>query len=550
MKKRSLALFLVLGLTMSMALSACGNKSKDSSKETGTEETGTEETGSTTEATTLSVVLGPEPDTIDPALNSAADAGMMIDHSFEGLTRLKSDAVTYIPAEAEDWDISEDGLTYTFHLREGLKWSDGSPLTANDYVYSWNRVVNPDTAADYEYLFDIIDGYEDKKLNVVATDDNTLVVTLKAMCPYFLELVAFDTFYPVKQDIIESAGESWTLDPATYVSNGPYKLKEWVHDSYILMEQNENYWDIANVGPKEIKFVLMSDPSAQLAAFESGEVAFIDDIPTSEIAAQKEQSDFHMDPQLSVAYVQFNTQNEYLSNPLLRKALTLAVDRTYICEQIGQAGQQPTSAFVPTGLSDADPTQDFRTVGGEYYNATDYEGNVELAKQALEDAGYPNGEGLPTFNYLTNDAGTNVDIAEALQDMWSKIGINLNIDVQEWNTMLVSRKDGEFDITRGGWAADYNDPITFLDMFVTGGGNNDPQWSNADYDALIKKIKTTSDSAERIQYLHDAEDLMMNDWIICPLFNTVDLYKASDKLQGYYVSKLGHKYFQNATLSE
>ncbi len=544
MKKRSLALLLALVLTMSMALSACGG-SKDSSKESGSDET-----GATTEATTLSVVLGPEPDTIDPALNSAADAGMMIEHAFGGLTKLESDAITYGPADAETWDISEDGLTYTFHLRDGLKWSDGSPLTANDYVYSWNRLVNPDTAADYSYLCDIIDGYDEGKLNVVATDDTTLVVTLKAMCPYFLELVAFSNFYPVKQDVIESAGESWTLDPSTYVGNGPYKLKEWVHDSYIVMEQNENYWDIANVGPKEIKFVLMSDPSAQLAAYESGEVAFIDDIPTSEIAAQKEQDDFHMDPQLSVAYVQFNTQNEYLSNPLLRKALTLAVDRTYICEQIAQAGQQPTSAFVPSGLSDADPTQDFRTVGGEYYNATDYEGNVELAKQALEEAGYPNGEGLPTFSYLTNDAGTNVDIAEALQDMWAQIGVNLTIDVQEWNTMLVSRKDGAFDITRGGWAADYNDPITFLDMYITDGGNNDPQWSNADYDALIKKIKTTSDTAERIQYLHDAEDIFMGEWVICPLFNTVDLYKASDKLQGYYVSKLGHKHFQYATVSE
>jgi len=545
MKKRSLALLLVLVMSMSMALSACGGSKKDSSKESGTDKTGT-----TTEATTLSVILGPEPDTIDPNLNSAADAGMMIEHAFGGLTKLESDAITYGPGDAESWEISEDGLTYTFHLRDGLKWSDGSPLTANDYVYSWNRLVNPDTAADYSYLCDIIEGYDEAKLNVVATDDKTLTVTLKAMCPYFLELVAFTTFYPVKQDVIESAGESWTLDPATYVGNGPYKLKEWAHDSYVLMEKNENYWDAANVKSQEIKFVLMSDPSSQLAAYESGEVSFIDDIPTSEIAAQKEQADFHMDNQLSVAYVQYNTQNEYLSNPLLRKALTLAVDRTYICEQIGQAGQQPTSAFVPTGLSDADPTQDFRTVGGEYYNATDYEGNVELAKQALEEAGYPNGEGLPTFNYLTNEGGTNVDIAEALQDMWSKIGVNVNIDVQEWNTMLVSRKDGQFDITRGGWGADYNDPITFLDMYITGGGNNDPQWSNKDYDALIKKAKTTSDSAERMQYMHDAEDIIMGEWVLCPLFNTVDLYKISDKLQGVYVSKLGHKHFQYATVTE
>ena len=544
MKKRSLALLLALVLTMSMALSACGNK-KDSSKESGTDET-----GATTEVTTLSVVTGPEPDTIDPALNSSVDGGTMINHTFEGLTRLDTDSTSYVAGQAENWEISDDGLTYTFHLRDGLKWSDGSDLTANDFVYGWNRAVNPDTAADYEYLFDVVNGYEEKELNVVAKDDKTLVVTLNNRCPYFLELCAFPAFFPIKQDVIESAGESWTLDPSTYIGNGPYKLKEWQHDSYILLEQNENYWDVASLQPKEIKFVLMSDPSAQLAAYESGVVLFIDDVPTAEIAAQKDQDDFHMEGQLGITFVTYNTQNEYLNNPLVRKALTLAVDRTYIAEQIGQAGQQPAAAFIPTGLTDADATKEFRAVGGDYYNPTDYEGNVELAKQALEEAGYPNGEGLPTFTYLTNEAGANVDIAEALQNMWSKIGVNVNVDTQEWNTFQETRKNGEFDISRGGWLGDYNDPVTFLDMWITGGGNNDAQWSNADYDALIKKIKTTTDPAERMQYMHDAEDIIFDEWMLSPIYYTVDLYKINSKLQGFYSSKLGFKFFKYATVAE
>lgn len=544
MKKRSLALLLVVVLAMSTALSACGKK------DSGKDPAGTDGSDTPAVATTFSVVSGPEPDTIDPALNSSVDGGTMINHVFEGLTRLGTDGVTYEGGQAEKWDVSEDGLTYTFHLRDGLKWSDGSDLTANDFVYSWNRAVNPDTAADYEYMFDVVKGYEDKALDVVAQDDKTLVVTLNNMCPYFLELCAFPAFFPVKQDVIESAGESWTLDASTYIGNGPYKLKEWQHDSYILMEQNENYWDVANLGPKEIKFVLMSDPSAQLAAYESGDVLFIDDVPTSEIAAQKELDDFYMEGQLGVSFVTYNTQNEYLSNPLLRKALTLAVDRTYLVEQIMQAGQQPASAFIPTGLSDADLTQEFRTVGGDYYNPTDYEGNVELAKQALEEAGYPNGEGLPTLTYLTNEAGANVDVAEALQDMWAKIGVNVTVDTQEWNVFQETRKNGEFEISRGGWLGDYNDPVTFLDMWVTGGGNNDAQWSNSEYDALVKKVKTTADSAERMQYMHDAEDLIFDDWMLCPLFFTVDLYKLSPKVDGFFSSKLGFKFFKYASVSE
>lgn len=544
MKKRSLALLLTLALTASMVLSACGNKS-DSSNESGTDETGT-----TTEAKTLSVVTGPEPDTIDPALNSSVDGGTLCNHAFEGLTRLDKDGATYVEGQAESWDISEDGLVYTFHLRDGLKWSDGSDLTANDFVYSWNRAINPDTAADYEYMFDVVDGYDKKELNVVAEDEKTLVVTLASKTPYFLELCAFPAYFPVKQDIVDAAPDTWATDTSTYVGNGPYKLVEWKHDSYMLYEQNENYWDVENLGPKEIKFVLMEDSNSQLAAYESGEVLFVDDCPVAEIPAQKEKDDFYMEGQIGTYYVSYNTQNEYLSDPLVRKALTLAVDRTYICEQIGQAGQQPAGAYVPTGLTDADASKEFREVGGDYYDPTDYEGNVELAKKALEEAGYPNGEGLPTFNYLTNDSQGHVDIAEALQDMWSKIGVNITIDTQEWNTFLNTRKDGQYDIARNGWLGDYNDPISFLDMWVTGGGNNDAQWSNAGYDALIKDIKKTSDPAERIKAMHDAEDIIFDEWMLCPIYYYVDIYKLSPKIQGFYSSPLGFKFFKYASVTE
>lgn len=498
-------------------------------------------------ANELAVVVGPEPDTIDPALNSSVDGGTTIVHAFEGLMTLDENAQP-IYGQAESVDVSDDNLTYTFHLRDGLKWSDGSDLTASDFVYSWARAINPETAADYEYMFDCIEGYADGALNVTAVDDQTLEVKLAAVTPYFLELCAFPAYAPVKQDIVEANPDGWTLDPATYVGNGPYRMTAWEHNSYILMEKNPNYWNTENVVSDAIRFVLMEDDSAQLAAYETGEVSFIDSVPNDEIPTLESRSDYYVDGQLGTYYVSFNTQDEIMSNPLLRKALILAVDRTYIVEEIGQAGQQEAGAYVPIGLSDADATKEFREVGGNYYDPTDYEGNLELAKQALADAGYPEGEGLPTLEYLYNEGTGHQQIGEALQNMWAQIGVNVELVSQEWNTFLNTRKEGDYQIARNGWLGDYNDPISFLDMWITGGGNNDAQWSNAEYDALISEIKSSADQNDRITKMHEAEDIIFDEWMLCPLYYYTDIYMLKDNISGFYASKLGFKYFMYAAV--
>lgn len=548
MKKRNLALLLALVLVMSTVLTACGGG--DSTEENTNTENASDNAATTEEGFTFTACVGSEPDTIDPALNSAVDGAILCIHAFEGLMTQDKDGVTIVPAQAESYTVSEDQLVYTFTLREGLKWSDGSALTANDFVYSWNRAIAPETAADYSYMFESIDGYDEGKLNVVAQDDRTLVVTLKAVTPYFLELCAFPTFFPVQQAAVEANPDAWATDPATYVGNGPYKLVEWVHDSYMLYEKNENYWDVDSLGPDALQFVLMSDPGSQLAAYETGELLMIDDIPTDEIAALSANSDFYKEGQLGTYYVSYNTQNEYLSNPLVRKALTLAIDREYICEEIGQAGQVPAGAFAAMGLSDADVTKEFREVGGDYYDPYDYEGNLELAKQALAEAGYPNGEGLPVFEYLYNEGGQHDVIGQALQSMWAEIGVNVELVSQEWATFLNTRKNGEYDIARNGWLGDYNDPISFLDMWITGGGNNDAQWSNTDYDALISQVKASSDQAERMQLMHEAEDIIFDEWMLGPIFYYVDLYMVKDSVDGVYSSPLGYKFFKYASVAE
>jgi len=529
MKKR-IALLTAIVMALAMVLSACGNQSSGND--------------------TLVVNIGPDPDTIDPALNSAVDGGTLILHCFEGLYSIGKDG-TPVPAQAESVDISDDGTVYTFHLRDGLKWSDGKPLTANDFVYAWNRAISPDTAADYAYMFEVIDGYDEGKLNVTAPDDKTLVVKLKNMVPYFLELTAFPTYYPVRQDIIEKYGEAWATKPESYIGNGAYKIIDWVPGSHITMEKNQYYWNYKNLGMSKIKFVLMSDENAQLTAFQNGEILFTDGIPTDAIDAWRDKPEFHLQGQLGTYYVSFNTKRPYLDNPKVRWALILAIDREYICREIGKSGQVPAGAFVPIGLTDADPSKQFRDVGGDYYDPYDYEGNVEKAKQLLAEAGYPNGEGLPTFEYIYNSESVgHQQIGEALQDMWAKIGVKISLVSQEWRTFLNTRKNGDYDIARNGWLADYNDPISFLDMWITNSGNNDAQWSNPEYDALISQIKTETDTAKRFELMHKAEDIIFEDGMLCPIYYYVDIYLASTKLQNYWSSPLGFKYFMYATVAE
>lgn len=547
MKKRNLALFLALVLALSSILTACGGDDKKEDEKKTTEEGKTESKGNIEE---LPVTVGPEPDTMDPTLNTASDVSTVLNHAFEGLMKLNKDGLTYTGGQAEDYKVSDDNLTYTFTLRDGLKWSDGSPLTAEDFVYSWNRAINPDTAADYEYLYQCIEGYEDGKLNVTAKDDKTLVVKLSAVTPYFLELCAFPAFFPVQKATVEEAGESWSTDASTYVGNGAYKMTEWVHKSYMLFEKNENYYDVENLGPNKIRFVLIEDPSAKLAAYQSGEVVYSDNLPVDEMDKMRESGDLVTPPQLGTYYVSYNTQNEFLKDPLVRKALTLAIDREYLCNEIGKSGQVPAGAFVSEGLTDADVSKQFREVGGDFYDPKANDANLKEAKKALKEAGYEDGKGLPVFEYIYNEDDTHKLVAQALQDMWSKIGVRIELVSQEWATFLQTRKSGDYDIARNGWVSDYNDPISYLDMWITDGGNNDAKWSNSDYDKLIDQIKKSSDQEERMQLMHEAENIIFDEWMLCPIWYYVDKYLLKSNVEGFYYSPLGYKFFQYVTIEE
>lgn len=545
---KKLALLMAIAMVV-MSLAACGGSTASSSSAPSSD------AGSTPApaANELSVCVGPDPDTIDPALNSAVDGATLIIHGFEGLYTLDQSG-TPIPGQAESVDVSEDGKTYTFHLRDGLKWSDGTPITTEDFVWSWKRAVDPTTASDYSYMFECIEGFDKAStgeldaLAVKAIDEKTLEVKLIAATPYFLELTAFPTFSPVQKATVDANGEAWALSPETYIGNGPYKMTEWVKGSHMTYVKNENYWNVEALGPDTIKFALIEDDVAQLSAFQNGTILFADAMPNDEIDAWKEKAEFHLNGQLGTYYVSFQTQQPPLDNPKVRQALTLAIDREWIVTNIGKSGQQPAGAFVPTGLTDADPTKEFRTVGGDYYDPMDYEGNLEKAKALLAEAGYPEGKGLPTIEYLYNEGTGHQQIGEALQNMWSKLGVNVELVSQEWATFLNTRKSHQYFIARNGWLGDYNDPISFLDMWITGGGNNDAKWSNAKYDELISKIKASSDREERMKLMHEAEDIIFEEWMLCPIYYYVDLYLQAQNLEGVWASPLGYKYFMFASV--
>lgn len=534
---------LILALIMVLSLAACGGGNTEPES---------------TEALDLSVCFASEPMTIDPALNSAVDGAVMLHHVFEGLIKWADDGngnATLVPGMAESWDVSEDGLVYTFHLREGALWSDGEPVTAADFEYAWARTVDPATAADYSYMLDcvlnaneIMAGEMDSsELAAVALDDSTFEVTLHTAIPYFTEIAAFPAAFPVRQDIIEEFGDQWTFDPASYIGNGPYMMSEWVHNSYIMMVQNPNYYGVEDLGPDSIKFALMDDDNAMLAAFNSGELDFNEGYPIDEVPALLESGQLIIGDYLGTYYVCYQTELEPFDDPRVREAFSLVIDRNYIVEQITRAGQVAAAGYVPSGINDADGAgSDFRENGGEYYSIAkeDYEANCEKARGLLADAGYAGGEGFPIVEYLYNTNDGHKVIGEALQNMWqTELGVTVTLTNQDWAVFLETRKNGDYSIARNGWIADYNDPISFIDMWVTGGGNNDAQYSNPDYDALVSTAKTSSDMAVRMQAMHDAEDILLGESVVAPIYFYTQPYMIADDLEGMYYSPLGYFFF-------
>ncbi len=567
--------------------------------------------------TKLSVCLASEPDTLDPALNSAVDGATMIAHLFSGLaTWAQNDEgnlviVADCAVELPEGVVNEDGtVTYTYTLKDGLKWSDGQDLTAKDFEYAWKRAASSQLGADYGYMYEVVLGYTDdgsdptaSNLAVTALDDKTLQVTLSNAVAYWNELLAFPAYMPVREDVV--ANESWATDPSTYIGNGPYTMTEWVHNSKITLTKNPYYHDADNVTLDVLECYLSDDANNMLANFEKGDWQLIDDVPTSEIAALKVKypTEFVVAGQIGTYYVCWNINEEILpegceltgneaelARQEIRSAIGLLFDRNYIVEEIGQAGQVPASSFVAMGMTDADGSEFYKNAGHVegvtgYYDVSEdaYMDNWDKAIEVLkkyydydEEAGvFTN---FPSMTYLYNTSEGHKAIGEYLQSALASVGITMNLTNQEWNTFLNTRKAGDYTIARNGWLADYNDPICFLDMWVTASGNNDVQFGKGDsasltiynldlteygydikvengtwaetYDVLISTIKSCTDNTTRYALMHIAEDMLMETGCIVPLYYYTDIYMIDDSVQGFFSNPLGYKYFMHCTIAE
>lgn len=515
------------------------------------------------EGNLLTINIAEEPKTIDPALNSTVDGATYVIHAFEGLTTVDKDLQT-VPGVAKEWKVSEDNLVYTFTIRDDAKWSDGKAVTANDFVYAWKRAVDPATACEYAYqLYYVKNAAKINSadttvtlddLGIKAINDKTLEVTLEGPTSYFLQLTSFPTLFPLRGDIVTANPDTWTNDPATYIGNGPYKMTEWAHDSHITMVKNENYWNAKNIVDNELKFVLMADDNTIYSAFQNGELLFADTLPASEIENATTAGTLSIKAQLGTYFYVFNTQKAPFDNAKVREALTLVVDREFIIDEIAKANEIPAGAFVPTGLPDAKAGEDFRLKTGDYYDpsAAAYVNNVAEAKKLLAEAGYPDGKGFPTIEFITNDTQGHIDMAQAVQQMWEKeLGIKTNISSQEWSVFQQTRRDGGFDVARNGWVGDYVDPMTFLDMWTSTSGQNDAKFKNSEFDSLIDIGRVEGDITKRMEALHKAEDILIGqEYAVLPIYYYSDLYLTSPKLKNVVYSPLGFKFFMWATLEK
>lgn len=541
--KKMLAIFLSAALFVT-AFAGCGKKKADG----------------------ITVQIGPNPETLDPALNSAVDGGNMLITLFETLLIIDQDNKVQ-PGQAEKYEVSPDGLTWTFTMRDGLKWSDGTELNAKDFEYTFKRIADTNVAAPYaETVIGMIEGYKDaidsknpEKLNVKASDDGkTLTIKLAYPCSYFDKIVAFGTMSPVQKATVEKNGDSWATKPETYVCNGPYTITEWTPSEKIVCKKNENYkggWDSSKIVNDKLTFLLLEDSSASYTAYTGGTAQLIKNVPTEEIPTLKKdkKDEFNVDPILGTYYLSMNLNKAPFNNKNVRKALSLAIDRDYVANTVMQGTYTPAYNYVGTGVDDVETGKFLENSkaanGGKTYISEDYKANLEEAKKALAEAGYPEGKGFPTITYSTNDAGYHKAVAEYLQQVYKDLGITMNIDIVDWSSFTPKRRAGEYEMARNGWVMDYNDASNMIELFVSSNGNNDGKYNNPAFDKAMNDSKV-ADKTAHFAALHEAEKIVSEDYGFIPVAYYNDFWLQSTSLKGTWHSPYGYWYLQYAYIAD
>ncbi len=552
MKKRWYALF---GCILAAAvMGGCSSSSDTQTSSSGTETTAAaEEAASSDDEKIITYVMQGEPETLDPNMNNYSTSSTVLQNLFTGLMQIDVDG-SLVNGCAESYEISEDGLTYTFTLRDDLKWSDGQPLTASDFEYAWKRGLNPETAspgAAYLYYLKNGEAYNDgtasaDDVGVEAVDDTTLVVTLENPTSYFLDLTAVSMYFPTRQDVVE-AEETWTKSADTYVCNGPFRLKEINPQASYVLEKNPEYFDADSVKLDGVEIVFIESQEAALSAYNAGEVDVLDNavIGTQAQSQYSDSEELISYDLIGTSYYDFNCSKEYLSDPNVRTALSIALDRDIINQSMVASKPESAYAFVPHGIPYEGSDEDYRNTVGDLF-----EEDVELAQSLMAEAGYPDGEGFPTLTLITQNDQEKKDVAQAMQAMWKEnLGVNVEIVTYESKVYWDEQEAGNFDICFDGWTGDYPDPSTNLECFTLSKNETQCRWLNdkaEEYDALIREARANTDNSVRMELFEQAERILIEEMPIIPLNykNSQLLVKSSckDVIKTY----IGHTLFKYA----
>lgn len=494
-----------------------------------------------------------EADSLDPGITSNSFASPVIMNAFEPLVTYDADN-NLVGGLAEDWEISEDGLEYTFNLREDLKWSDGSELTSADFMYSWFRVLDPETAGQYsDLLTDYIEGAADyfegtvdaDEVGITAPDANTLTVKLITPTPFFLPMMNQYPFNAVKEDVVEGNADTWAKSADTYVSNGAFMVSDMSFGKSTTLVKNPNYWNADSVTLEEITLRVIPDQSTALTAFESGQIDGISAVPSDDLPRLKAESeDLYVIPQFGTTNYLMNLEKAPFDDPKVRRALTLAIDRNALIEKVLQSSDEPAAGIVAPGyvLDGVDFTEGNPNWGIEP------DGNVEEAQQLLAEAGFPDGEGLPeiTLAYYTDD--TVKKTVEALQQMWKEnLGIDMKITTNEWKVYYDAIQAGDYDVAAMGWGGDYLHPMTFLAGYASDSVLNNSNYANPEYDKLLDEVNSETDPEKAVELMHDAEAILIGeDNAVMNVYHRSRYVMFAPSLEGWTLTPLSTLYFKGA----
>lgn len=467
----------------------------------------------------LVVCNGAEPQTLDPALVSGQLEGRICAALHEGLTRKDSKGKP-VPGAAEKWTVSLDGKIYTFYLRPNLSWSNGDPLTAEDFRYSWLRALNPATASPYSEILFFISGAEEyhagrspsEFVGIRVLDAQTLQVQLQHPTPFFPSLASFTTYLPVHRSTVEKWGDRWTR-PENWVGNGPFRLSDWKINDRVSLSKNPHYHHPELVQLNSLDLLSVARASTAFNLYSSGQADLLLDkgmIPSLILPELRGRPDFHPGPLLATYFYRFNVTRPPFNDPRLRRAFTLALDREAITEKVTRGGEPVAQSLTPRGMSGYQPPEGLAR-------------DPETARGLLRQAGFPDGRGFPRVSLLYNKSELNEQIAVEIQAQWKReLGVEVDLRNQEWATYLRSLDTLDFDIARSSWVGDYDDPNTFLDCFVTDRGNNRTGWSDPRYDSLLAAALAEPLPAKRFQLMQKAETILISDALpIIPIYHFV-----------------------------